>query len=128
MDQQPPPPDAIDTLLLWLGGAILWVGGESGRTFVAGGAGGLMRWLFDERRRLRDGVIAVGSGAICAHYLGAVVLAIIEVPMPRLIERGDANMTAGFLAGLVGMSLAKILTAVVEERARRMRGDDDDEA
>lgn len=119
-------PGLLQTALVWGGAIIAWLAGESGRVLVAGGLGGLLRWSFDERRRIRDGVINVITGAICAKYLGAFVLALLAGVAPSIRDHPDAPLTAGFSAGLVGMSLAKILIAIVEARAHRAAGGGDD--
>jgi hypothetical protein len=93
--------------------------GETGRAMVAGAAGGLLRWLGQERRRLRDGVLAVASGSIAALYLAPVVIAVLAA-MGLDIGTGPATeRSAGFLAGLAGMSVAKVLIAAVETWAGR---------
>lgn len=45
MQDQAPPPGVIEYLLLALGGLGTWLTGETGRILIAGGLGGLTRWL-----------------------------------------------------------------------------------
>ncbi|MBY6119540.1 hypothetical protein KUV64_27335, partial [Mameliella alba] len=105
-----------------LSGAVLtWLAGETGRAVIAGAAGGLYRWLMQERRRLRDGIVAVAAGALAAQFLGPVVLAGLRLVGLKL-QGTEAELapTAGFLAGLAGMSIAKMLVALMETQAARL--------
>lgn len=107
-----------------LGSIVLaWVSGEAGRIFVAGGAGGLTRWLISETRSVRNGAIQVTSGAMAAHYLWPWMHSVVSVIFGPMGDSPDAKVTAGYVAGLVGISAAKIIIAVVESRARKMGGD-----
>lgn len=119
---QPTDPSALDRLLIAVGVTLTWLGGEAGKAFIAGAAGGLYRWLMAERRRLRDGVVAVVSGAISASYLGPVVLAILRLSGLKIADGPDLYLTSGFLAGLAGMSIAKLVVALIEAQARKIRG------
>lgn len=116
-------PTLWDKALIALGVTATYLSGEAGRALVAGAAGGLYRWMMSERRRLRDGVVAAVSGAISASYLGPVVLAILRAAGLKISEGPDLYLTAGFLSGLAGMSIAKLVVAMIEAQARRMRGE-----
>jgi hypothetical protein len=118
-------PGLIEKGIVALVAAAAWLGGEVGRVVVAGAAGGLYRWLMEERKRLTDGVVAVVSGAVGAVYLGPIMLRMLELIGLNLTTHPSGAMTAGFLAGMTGVSLAKIMIAVLEVRARKMRGDAD---
>jgi integral membrane sensor domain MASE1 len=107
-------------------GALTWVAGETGRAMVAGAAGGLLRWFGQEKRRLRDGIIAVASGALAALYLAPVILAILAAFGLHLGDGPDVDRAAGFLAGLSGMSIAKVIIAMVEAWAERAKGNDNE--
>ena len=98
-----------------------WLVGETGRAVVAGGFGGAMRWLSQERRRVREGVIAVISGALAAVYLAPVMMAMMRVLHLDLGDGPRAWSAAAFLTGLAGMSLAKIVVAMVETWATTRR-------
>ena len=116
--------DLMDQIRAATAAGATWLAGEAGRAAIAGAAGGLYRWLMQERRRIRDGLVAVVSGAISAQYLGPVVLAVLRLAGLRLGgEGGDLSLTAGFLAGLAGMSIAKLVVATVEAQAQKMRGE-----
>lgn len=110
---KPPTPDMLEQLLLYAGLAAAWIGGESGRVLVASGAGGLVRWIFSERRRIRDGVVAVVGGAISGKYLWPFVLWAL-----RMDHTPDNIAMAAFLAGTIGMSLTKVASALVESKIR----------
>ena len=118
------PPGLIETLVAWIALAAAWFGGESGRVVVASGMGGLTRWLSSERRRIRDGLLAVIGGAISGVYMWPAVLAIfgaIAGPQP---ETPNNVAMAAFVAGTIGMSFAKIAAAMVEGWMKS-RGDSD---
>ena len=115
-------PTLWDRLVIYGSSVIAWASGEAGRAIVAGAAGGLHRWLMSETRRLLDGVVAVVSGAIAAQFFGPVVIALLNVAGLRLQSGPDLDMTAGFIAGLLGMSLSKLIVAIVEAQARRLLG------
>lgn len=107
----------------WIGQTVAaittWVAGETGRAMVAGAAGGLMRWLGQERRRLRDGALAVASGSLAALYLAPVVIGVLAALGLNLGADEAADRAAGFLAGLAGMSIAKVAIALIETWAAR---------
>lgn len=108
----------VDALVLYGATVAAWIGGESGRVLVAGGAGGFIRWLGSERRLIRDGAIATVGGGISAAYLWPLVLYLTG------LDHAPYNIAmAAFLAGAVGMSGVKIMTAVVETKMRRISGD-----
>ena len=110
----------MDTFVVWVTLAMLWLTGETGRVFVASGAGGLVRWLGQEKRKMRDGVIAVIGGSIAGHFLWPFVLAIIGVATGPLPETPSNIAMAAFVAGTSGMSLVKIVTAFIEKRAQNL--------
>ena len=116
--------DLLDSLWIVTSAVLVWIGGEAGKVVVAGAAGGLLRWLMQERRRVRDGIVSVTGGVIASVYLGPVVAAILAAAVGPV---ADAT-AAGFIAGLAGMSLAKIIVAIVESQANRLlhKGADDE--
>lgn len=109
--------------------AATWLAGETGSRMAAGAAGGLMRWADQAQRRLIDGVLAAVSGSFAAIYLGPVVKAILLVVGIDLGDDTQGLLAAGFLAGLMGMSVAKVAIAVMEtwsaQRRRAPGGDQD---
>lgn len=110
-------PTLWDKLWLAVLAVVLWLGRETGKAVLAGAAGGLLRWLMQERRRLRDGIVSVTGGVIASIYLGPVVGAIMTQSMGPI----GSTQASGFVAGLAGMSLAKMIVAIVETAAGRMR-------
>lgn len=113
-------PGFFENVILWGSIVLAWLSGEAGRIFVAGGAGGLTRWLLSEKRTIRNGVIQVTSGALSAHYLWPWAHALTGAIFGPLGETVDAKITAAYVAGLVGISAAKIIIAVVEARAKKL--------
>lgn len=111
-------PGITESLMLWTSLIFAWVAGETGRVFVAAGMGGAIRWLATEKRRIRDGMIAVIGGLIVGKYMWPAVLHIpawlpfgSQQPFP---ETPNNIAMAAFFAGTLGMSVVKIFTALVE--------------
>lgn len=117
-------PNLWMTALTYGGMVATWATGEAGKIFVAGGAGGMFRWLMASRRSLRDGAVAVVAGAIVARYMWPFTLALIEKSFPGIGQSPDAIGMAAFASGLGGMSIAKLVIAVIEVRARKVEGGD----
>lgn len=113
-------PGLTENLLLWGSIIFAWATGEVGKIFVAGGAGGLTRWLMSDKRTIRNGIIQVTSGALGAHYMWPWTHALVTQIFGPMGENADAKVTAGYVSGLVGISAAKIIIAVVEARAKKM--------
>jgi len=99
--------------------AFLWVTGEAGRTAVASGAGGLVRWLASERKRIGEGILSVSGGVLVGSYLWPLVLVGIGAIPGVDPTSPDSKAMAGFIAGMMGISGAKIVIAIVEARARQ---------
>lgn len=114
-------PGLIEHLLLFFGLAATWLTGEGGKVAVAAGLGGLTRWLVTEKRRLRDGVIAVIGGFLVGQYMWPLVLhAPALIGLEPIPETPDSIAMAAFVAGTMGMSGVKILTAVIEARSNKI--------
>jgi hypothetical protein len=118
----PTDPTFWDKILVGSTAAVAWLSGEMGRVVVAGAAGGLYRWLMEERKRLREGIIAIVSGAVGSVYLGPIVMRLLEIGGLSVTGHPSGYMTAGFLAGMTGVSLAKVAIAVIEVQAKKLRG------
>ena len=123
-------PGLFETVTLWGGLALTWLGGESGRVMVASGAGGLIRWLSTERKRIRDGIIAIIGGGIVGQYLWPIMLGVMSWSIQKaggdaLLSSPDNIAMAAFISGTLGVSGVKILTAVIEARAKKLAGDSD---
>lgn len=113
-------PSWTDQLLVNAALIGVWATGEAGRAAIAGAAGGLVRWLMSERRRLRDGVVSIMAGTLMARYATPLMMALLETYFRPL--KGDVQGTAGFAAGIVGMSMAKLIMGMLEAHARRISG------
>lgn len=112
----------FDTLLLWGTIIFAWLIGEGGRVVIAGAAGGLIRWIMDERRRWRDGIVAVTTGAIFAKYgtpLGIILLNNWFGPL----DAGNDQIrdSAAFAMGIGGMTVGKLIMAMFEKHAATLR-------
>lgn len=123
-------PGFFETLTLWGGLALTWLGGESGRVMVASGAGGLIRWLSTERKRIRDGIIAIIGGGIVGQYLWPAMLGMMSLGLQSmggdaLPESPDNIAMAAFVSGTLGVSGVKILTAMIEARVKKPAGGTD---
>ena len=114
------PVSAWAWLQIWGSLALAWLLGETARAGLSGAAGGLIRWLMDSRRRVRDGLVSVVAGVIFAAYLSPVALRILEAVFGALGPGSEG--TAGFAAGLWGMSLAKVLMGVLDIFIKRTSG------
>ena len=114
-------PGLIEHLILFFGLAATWLTGEGGKVAVAAGLGGLTRWLATEKRRLRDGVIAVIGGFLVGQYMWPLIL---HAPAlfggSAIPETPDSIAMAAFVAGTMGMSGVKILTAIIEARSNNI--------
>lgn len=118
----------LTELLGSYGASVLaWASGEIGRIYIAGGLGGALRWINSHRRRLRDGPVAIIAGSVSARYFHPIVGNILEGIFGDFARPEDAIATSAFVAGLLGMSLGKLLMAVVEGRFKSLKPGDNDE-
>lgn len=117
-------PGITESVLLWASLIFAWVAGEGGKVYVAAGLGGAIRWLATEKRRIRDGVIAVIGGLIVGKYMWPAVLHIptwLPFGSQQAFAETPNNIAmAAFFAGTLGMSTVKIFTAVVESYGTAM--------
>lgn len=113
-------PGLLQQVLFFMAMIGAWIAGEAGRAALAGAAGGLVRWLTSERRRIRDGIVSVIAGALMARYASPVMLAILERWIGEM--SGDVAGAAGFASGLAGMSLTKLILGAIDANARRLGG------
>lgn len=111
----------LGTIFLWCSIAAIWLSGESGRVLVAAGLGGLVRWFNSEKRRVRDGIAAVVGGCISGIYLWPIVLWALSMD-----HTSHSIAMASFVAGTLGMSFVKIITAVVEAKVKKSVGHEDE--
>lgn len=119
-------PGILEFISLYLGLAVAWIGGESGRVLVAGGAGGLTRWLSSERRRIRDGVLGVIVGVLTGQYLWPLGLHLPKLVGGTPFDEVPSNIAmSAFLVGTLGVSVVKVGTAFVEQYANKYRREAD---
>jgi hypothetical protein len=108
--------------IVWFGlAAAIWISGEAGRIAVAGGAGAIVRWWASEQRSLRNGVVQTVSGALVATYMWPLVFGVLNYFLP-IIEKDPQTIAAcAFVAGMMGISVAKIFLALMENFASQHR-------
>lgn len=114
----------FDSLMFW--GTIIaaWLLGEGGRVVIAGAAGGLMRWIMEEKRRLRDGIVAVITGAIFAKYGTPIGLALLDNWFGPLNSANDQiRDSAAFAMGIGGMTFGKLIMAMFEKYLGKIKED-----
>ena len=94
---------------------IAWIIGDSGKIFLAAGAGGLVRWFTTETKSLKEGVFSV----IGAYFIGGFLWPLtLQAPTffgyPAIEVTADNIYAAAFVTGTVGISLTKFGIAFVE--------------
>jgi membrane associated rhomboid family serine protease len=114
-----------DTVILWATLVIAWTFGEGGRVIIAGAAGGLIRWLSDEHRRIRDGAIAVITGAIFAKYGTPIGLVLLNNWIgPIDITNDQIRDSTAFAMGVGGMTVGKLIMALFEKNLRKITSEE----
>lgn len=103
---------------------INWVATEPGKAIIAGGLGGVVRWL-TLRPTVKEGVITIVVGGICALYLGPIALPIVEGTLGKVVPGGDMAGLTSFLVGMGGISLAGMVLDVFDRRRRELGGKSD---
>ncbi len=120
--------DLLSNITATIGGAIAWLTGEAGKQWLAGGAGGLLRWALAGRTGafwswLWSGIAQTFGGALTAYYGWPIVLRIIETFTGDLGAPGldpQSIATASFIAGMLGISAAKIIMAAFDKRGAQL--------
>lgn len=111
----------LSALIVSISAAGAWFGGETGKIIVAGGLGGITRWLASERRRLRDGLIAASAGCVTGLYLWPLGLHVPRIFGGEAFAESPSNIAmSAFLIGTMGTSTVKIITAFIEARADKL--------
>lgn len=99
-----------------------WLLSDRVQAFIAGGLGGLVRWLA-LREKLQDGLISIVIGAICALYLGPFAIPALAPITGRLLV--DPAAQAGLSGFLIGTGGTAVVGFVIDLwRARRRLRDD----
>ena len=115
-----------------------WAVGPTGQQWVAGGAGGLVRWALAGRgamtlgRWLLSGLVNFAAGMVTAAYGWPIALWAIQSVTGDLGPPGpdpQSTAMAAFAAGMLGLSMARMVIAAVDRRApkildKAMGGDD----
>lgn len=104
-----------------------WIQSDGGRIAVAGAAGGVVRWL-TLRQNWKEGAIAMIVGAICAKYLGPLVVPILEPALGRFDPGGDNIGLLSFLVGLGGISISGLLIDIFRARQKQTKESTHDHA
>lgn len=112
-----------ENAMLWIGLVGAWLAGEGLKAPLAGAAGGLVRWLMSEKRRVREGIVSVLTGGLMAEFATPLTLAMLEKWVGEM--HGDASYGAAFFTGVVGMSMGKLVLAYIEGQHRKFKGDAD---
>lgn len=112
-----------------LAALLAWAVGPSGQQWVAGGAGGLVRWALAGRgamtigRWLLSGIGQFAAGSMTAAYGWPLALWAIQSVTGDLGPPGDDPQSialAAFAAGMLGLSAARIVIAVFDRRAPKL--------
>lgn len=101
-----------------------WLTSDPGKAALAGALGGIVRWL-TLRHDWKEGMVTLIVGAICAMYLGPLVLPLIEPLVGSIAPDNDAGGLASFLVGMGGITLTGVILDLFERRKRDLKDDDD---
>ncbi len=94
--------------------------GDILRLALSGAAGGVVRWL-TLRDGWRDGLTSVIVGAICAVYLGPLVIPLLTPVLGGLVaEENGRSSLSGFLIGAGGTTLPGFLIDVWRIRRNKL--------
>lgn len=94
-----------------------WFATDPGKAVIAGGLGGVVRWL-TLRHSLAEGVVTMVVGGICAMYLGPLTTPILEPTIGKIAPVGDAAGLGAFIVGMAGVSLSGLVMDIFERRRR----------
>ena len=95
---------------------LAWLGSQAGTAFLAGGAGGLLRWVLF-RSTWKDGLAATAVGAICAYYLGPLAVPTVEAVLGKVVDDpAEQARLGGFVIGINGLGFAGFILDVVNAR------------
>lgn len=101
---------------------IAFIFGDKGQVAIAGGLGGLVRWL-TLRTHWLDGLISIIVGAICALYLGPLAEPAISAMVGTFVPDPTSRASfSGFIIGLGGISVAGLVMDLWQKRRRHGGG------
>lgn len=119
--------DLAGQLVVLLTAVITWLGSQSAVSWIAGGAGGLVRWGMRGKKAARfwkwvaAGVMQMLGGALTARFCWPIALKLIESMTGDLGAPGldpQSIAAASFVSGAVGISAMRILIAAIEARGQ----------
>lgn len=100
-----------------------WLLSDLGQTVIAGGLGGVVRWLA-LKEAFRQGLSSVAIGSICSIYLGPVATPLLSPVVGRLLADPASQVgLGGFLIGTGGVAVVGFIIDLW--RTRRRNGNDD---
>lgn len=102
-----------------------WLFSDPGKAAVAGALGGIVRWI-TLRHNWREGSVTLVVGAICAIYLGPLIVPIIEPIVGAISPNSDADGLSAFLVGIAGISLSGMMIDIFDRRRRDVNKEDKD--
>lgn len=91
-----------------------WLTSEPGRLVLAGSLGGIVRWI-TTKDRWQEGLGGIIVGAICASYLGPLVVPVFASTIGKFAPGGDIDGFTSFVVGVGGMSVAGFIIGVWED-------------
>jgi hypothetical protein len=100
----------VDSILAWLST-------DPGKAVIAGGLGGVVRWL-TLRHSLAEGIVTIVIGGICAMFLGPLTTPILEPTIGKIAPVGNAAGLGAFIVGMAGVSLSGLIMDIFERKRR----------
>lgn len=105
-------------------GVLGWFSTDPGKAVIAGGLGGLIRWI-TLRHSLKEGILTILVGAICANYLGPLVVPVFENTLGKVVPVEGLGY---FLVGMGGLSLTGMILDRMERARLEKMGAEEDES
>lgn len=95
--------------------------GDKASTVLAGALGGVVRWI-TLKEKLREGLASVVCGAICAVYLGPIIMpALTPLLGSFVLEEASRSAFGGFVLGLGGITVSGFVIDFIKGWARKSR-------
>ena len=96
------------------------------KAFAIGVLGGVVRWL-TLRHNIREGLVTILVGGICAMYLGPLALPLIEPVVDKIAPKGDPTSLSAFLIGMGGISVSGLILDIFERKRGKLEKEEKDE-
>ncbi len=93
----------------------VWIESDDAQLLLAGALGGIVRWA-TLQHSWREGMVAMAVGAICALYLGPIMLPLVVSIIGPLSPGGNLQGLASFLVGVAGISFAGFLIDIFDAK------------